>query len=339
MDLSSPITSLIPSLDAATLEVLARTESGLGTSRIASLAGRGSRRGHQNVLDRLVAHGLVLSDPTNKGHTYRLNREHLLVPALMAALDARSQLVARLAGEVAALRPRPSHASVFGSVARGAGTAVSDIDLFLVMPDGYDESSSEWESQLQSLEDTVLAWTGNRLEVLVLDETQLDRALAAGEQTIDAVRSEGLLLVGWPVDAVAPGREVTPGRVTTRPADRGWARARLRVAEKYLEVATVVDGEDGEAVNVCVGLSVLAGIAAGDAICAAALGERCSGSDHAAAATLLGRVDGRLGSRLRSLTDLKPGAHYGTTLLSDGQRKTALRAAAALVDAARERTV
>jgi hypothetical protein len=132
---------------------------------------------------------------------------------------------------------------------------------------------------------------------------------------------------------------MTPAKLTTRAADRAWARGRRKVGEKYLEVATVVDSEDGEAINVCVGLLTLAGIAAADAICAAALGERYSGPDHVAAATLLGRVDRKLGVKLKSLVDLKPGAHYGTALLSARQRKTAMSAATDLVAAARERTI
>lgn len=59
---------------------------------------------------------------------------------------------------------------------------------------------------------------------------------------------------------------MSPSKLSTRPADKGWGRGRARVAEKYLEVAGVVDDEDGAAINVCVGLAVLAGIAAGDAI-------------------------------------------------------------------------
>ena len=87
-----------------------------------------------------------------------------------------------------------------------------------------------------------------------------------------------------------------------------------------------------------VALAVLAGIAAGDAICIAATGERYSGPDHAAAADLLARVDTILGRKLRDLVDLKPGSHYGQTLLSVDSRTKALRAAKALVDAAVERT-
>jgi hypothetical protein len=104
-----------------------------------------------------------------------------------------------------------------------------------------------------------------------------------------------------------------------------------------LEVAELIATEDGAAINVAVGLAVLAGIAAADAICMAATGERYSGQDHTAAADLLGRVDRNLGRRLRNLVDLKPGSHYGGSLLNVRNRTEAIRAARALVDNAADR--
>lgn len=127
-------------------------------------------------------------------------------------------------------------------------------------------------------------------------------------------------------------------RLTTREASRAQAVGRRRVAEKYEEIARLVATEDGTAINVSIGLAVLAGIAAGDAICIAATGQRYSGSKHAEAADLLGRVDRQLGSKLRDLVDLKPGSHYGDDLLTSTQRTRALRAAEDLVAAARQRT-
>lgn len=132
---------------------------------------------------------------------------------------------------------------------------------------------------------------------------------------------------------------MTPKKLTTRRADAAQAKARRVLAAKYLEVAELISREDGAAVNVCVGLAVLAGIAAGDAICIAATGERYAGHDHAAAAELLERVDAGTGKRLRQLVGLKPSSHYGEGLLSDVDCKTALRCAAALVKEARTRTL
>lgn len=131
---------------------------------------------------------------------------------------------------------------------------------------------------------------------------------------------------------------MTPKKLTTRQEDPRVAAGRRRIAQKYLEVAELIATEDGAAINVAVGLAVLAGIAAADAICIAATGERYSGQDHAAAAELLGRVDRNLGRRLRGLVDLKPASHYGERLLTVTDRTKAIRAGRGLVDNAADRT-
>lgn len=216
MDLSHPLRSLVPSLDSAVLEVLAGTESGLGTSQIQRLADRGSWTGHQKVLDRLVEQGLVLSEPTNKGFTYRLNRDHLLAPAVLGAVAVRGELLRRLSSAVAGLDPPPNHASVFGSFARGAGTEQSDIDLFLVMPKGYDKPEGTWDEQLRRLEDRALVWTGNRLEVLVLTVRQLADAAAAGEPVIKSLQAEAITVRGPEVDAMlSTAKPQRPARART----------------------------------------------------------------------------------------------------------------------------
>jgi hypothetical protein len=130
---------------------------------------------------------------------------------------------------------------------------------------------------------------------------------------------------------------MSPKKVQTRATQPGEGRGRRQVAEKYLEVANLIDSEDGTAINVCVGVAVLAGIAAADAICSAAIGERSSGSDHDMAVEVLSRVDAKLGKQLRDLVTLKNTSHYGFDLLTPTQRKTALRCAAALVAEARLR--
>lgn len=131
---------------------------------------------------------------------------------------------------------------------------------------------------------------------------------------------------------------MSPRRLRTRTASRTEGVGRYRVAEKYLEIAELSASEDGAAINVTVGLAVLAGIAACDAICVSAHGERYAGADHAGAAELLARIDPLLGVELAHLIALKPGSHYGDSLLSPANRLRALRAARRLVNAARNRS-
>lgn len=86
-----------------------------------------------------------------------------------------------------------------------------------------------------------------------------------------------------------------------RPITKEEGAARRKIATKYLEVAEIAATEDGAAINVAVGIAVLAGIAASDAICAATLGERYAGQDHSAAVQVLKRVDDALAQKLKRL--------------------------------------
>ena len=196
VDVGSPLNSLIPTLDAVVLEVLAGTESGLGATQLARLTRRGTRPGHVRALDRLIRHGLVIAEPTNRGHMYRLNRNHVLIPALTAALGAREQFVLQLVQQVDRLQPAPIHASLFGSFARADGDADSDIDLLLVVEDDEVRNSERWQAQIRVLEDQVLGWTGNRLEALVFSRRTLAEAIRGDEPVITSLRIEGIHLSG-----------------------------------------------------------------------------------------------------------------------------------------------
>lgn len=133
---------------------------------------------------------------------------------------------------------------------------------------------------------------------------------------------------------------MTPKVPRTQSGGAGEARNRRVIAAKYLEVGEVAATEEGPAANnVVVGICVLAGIAAGDALCLAATGERYAGQDHAEATTFLSRVDRARGAELATLVRLKPLAHYGTGFVSEADRTRALRAARALVQAATYRTI
>lgn len=203
MDLSSPLRSLAPGLDSAVLEVLAGTESGLGASRIARLAPRGSRAGQLPVLNRLVHHGLVLAEPANQGYLYRLNREHVLAGPVLAAATARVTIIERLTAAVQQLQPAPVHASLFGSFARGEAGPESDIDLLVITPDA--SLGEEWDEQLHALGDRVEAWTGNRLEHVVLSRDRLGAVVRAREPVVDSWLEESLTLQGETLDTLVSG--------------------------------------------------------------------------------------------------------------------------------------
>jgi hypothetical protein len=101
-------------------------------------------------------------------------------------------------------------------------------------------------------------------------------------------------------------------------------------------VAELVAGEREipESRSVAAALAVLAGIAASDAACCAALGRRSRGDDHRQAAALLREiVDGdRAATALLDLLNLKDTAQYGLIPISGRELTVALRRAKRLLE-------
>lgn len=117
------------------------------------------------------------------------------------------------------------------------------------------------------------------------------------------------------------------------------ARNRLRHARRFIEVAALVadEGDDVEYASVAASLCVLAGIAASDAACCKALGQRARGQAHSEAVALLATVEpgGAEGARaLRRLLSLKDEAHYGLMDVSGSDLRAALRGAQSITELA-----
>jgi hypothetical protein len=117
--------------------------------------------------------------------------------------------------------------------------------------------------------------------------------------------------------------------------------SRLAVAVGYLEAAKREIGEHGygDPLNVASGNAVLAGIAAGDAICCLRLGRMHRGTSHSGAAGLLSIdvPDGKaLSQTLLRLLSVKDEAHYGVFMTSSRKANDAVKWADALCRRAQE---
>jgi hypothetical protein len=196
MDLAQPLSSLIPSVDADVLTVLAGTEAPLTGRRISAIARRGSRPAVQAVLDRLVDHGIVLAQPAGAAVLYALNRSHLLTDPVLAAARASERLLREMSTSIERWEVPPVHASVFGSLARGDATASSDIDLFVVRPEGVPAEDETWSGQLGLLEERVRLWTGNPLSWFEIDRPGLARAVRSEEPLLESLRQDSVHLFG-----------------------------------------------------------------------------------------------------------------------------------------------
>lgn len=110
--------------------------------------------------------GLVRAERSLRSDEFRLNPEHLLAGAIRALFDHERRILDELLGtlgrELEGLGVR--RAFLFGSVARNAADARSDIDLALEAPAG---ASAEFAAGLERLKSAVRARFGNELSVMV----------------------------------------------------------------------------------------------------------------------------------------------------------------------------
>lgn len=132
---------------------------------------------------------------------------------------------------------------------------------------------------------------------------------------------------------MSPSRRV---KTRTQSCTPEQARKRLADARKFLELAELVDDEDdAAALGVSTANAVLAGIAAADAACCRAFGERSRGDDHRDAIALAAQVrpgGDDAANALRRLFAVKNDAEYGLAVFSRTKRDLGLRQARKLVE-------
>lgn len=206
MDVSHPFTALMPTLDSAVLAVLARTTRAQTGREVALAAGR-SPSGVRPVLDRLAEQGLVDSERAGRAYVYTLNREHLAAPAVEELAGLRPALVDRLRQEIAEWSITPSHVSLFGSTARGDGDAASDVDLFIVRPEGVEAEDSAWRGQLDKLAEGVRRWTGNHAGIAELSTDQLATLRKRRPPVLKDLDADAITLSGPDVGVLLRGED------------------------------------------------------------------------------------------------------------------------------------
>lgn len=197
MNLSFPLATITPTLDAGVLQVLAATTAGCTAAEVHRRLGRGSDEGVRKVLARLVTQGVVLMETPARYAVYQLNREHIAVPHIEALIRVRDEIVGKIRTEVAGWEVGPSHAGLFGSFARGSADNDSDIDVLLVRPDTAGELDEDaWLEQLDRLDRRIRAWTGNPAQIVDLAPATLGQMARDADPLVDSWRSEDVHVHG-----------------------------------------------------------------------------------------------------------------------------------------------
>lgn len=213
MDLTNPLALVSPGVHGSVLTVLARAGQPLTGRGVAQLVRpTASVSGVQNVLDSLVAGGLVLRTTAGRAQLHSLNRSHLSASAVVDLVEVKHRLIEKLKDLAASWTVPARGLWLFGSVARGESGRQSDLDVMAVRADKVSEDDAAWRDQLTQLPAQVLAWTGNGCEVIELSETEMGERASRGERLLADIRRDAVVLAGDSPREMGIGRVMRTGQ-------------------------------------------------------------------------------------------------------------------------------
>jgi predicted nucleotidyltransferase len=211
VDLASPISSVIPSAYGAVLMVLARTSEPLSGRRVAALAdGKVGQWRANEVLGALADAGIVVREHRPPAKLYRLNRDHVAAPGIVALAEQWGTLLKRIRDELADWSPPPVAACLFGSAARGEAGLGSDLDILLILSDddaASEDSERAWQEQVDRLTANIRLWSGNSCEVLELTAAELGAAVASDDRLVRDLRRDAIALSGRDIRSLLRRRD------------------------------------------------------------------------------------------------------------------------------------
>jgi len=196
MNLSEPLEGLTNLVVAAVLRVLARTDTGFSGRQVHALAGVGSTSSVHRALAGLVKVGVVSSESRPPSIMYRINRNHALWSVIELALAARTRVFEGIGEFCAESLPEELGLTVvvYGSVARRDSTISSDVDLFVVYPDGIDpEARADFSYQIASHIEQV---TGSETQVFSVERAELAQRIVENDPLVANVLTDGIVVYG-----------------------------------------------------------------------------------------------------------------------------------------------
>lgn len=181
--------------ERAVLQALLRTEAGLSGRALARVTGL-TQSSAQRALVRLREQGLVVADEAPPALLYRVNRDHVAIPAVVELLSLPERIRDRSAELISRWRVQPVSAVLYGSVVRHEARAGSDVDMLVVRPMRTRPDDAVWEEQAAGLSDALRRWTGLTPSVVELTPAEVRRGLASREPYIVEAADGGLLVAG-----------------------------------------------------------------------------------------------------------------------------------------------
>jgi predicted nucleotidyltransferase len=201
MDFARPIQAVIPGAQGRVLATLARVTDQMNLRTVADLSGVSVAQASR-VLARLVDLGLVERRDVPPSALFRLDRRNLAIRSVLELGDLRQRLLDELAAAAEAIEPSPVNITVFGSFARGEERPDSDLDVLVVRPAAADHDDDRWAKSLGAWVDTARYLSGNRVEVLEVEDRELGALLRSKRRVWIDIRRDGVRLFGRSLEKV-----------------------------------------------------------------------------------------------------------------------------------------
>jgi predicted nucleotidyltransferase len=203
VDFASPIAAIVPGARGLILAVLAETTAELNVRTIARLAGT-SLAQTSRILPELVHQGVVERRDVPPATLYRLVSGHLAAAALVDLSRASERALAEFRRLAGLIDPAPVSVIVYGSFARHQADADSDIDIVMVRDRSTDPEDEAWRDGVERWRDAVRRLTGNRVEVIEVDEVELAESIHDRRPFWTNVVAEGVVAFGRHLDDLVP---------------------------------------------------------------------------------------------------------------------------------------
>jgi len=197
VDFRRPVQALVPGAQGRILAVLAETTGELSLRTTARLAGVSPAQASR-VLPQLVRLGIVERRDAPPTALFRFVQDNVASQFVHALSRSRDRVLAELGRRTETLPVRPLSVIIFGSLARGDADEDSDIDAVFVRSGAPEDVN--WASSVDDWLQFAHRLTGNRVEVIEVDEADIGRLLRSRKPLWNDILREGEVVFGAGLD-------------------------------------------------------------------------------------------------------------------------------------------
>lgn len=201
MDFRRPVEAVIPGVQGRLLAVLAETTAALNLRTLARLSGVSPAQASR-VLPDLVTLGVVERREAPPSALFALVAGNVAGRLVQALSRSRDTVLDDLGALADLMDPGPVSVIVFGSLARGEADALSDVDVVLVRPNHIGEDDERWGSALAEWRTAARRLTGNTIQVIEVDGSEVSRRLRRPTALWADVLREGIVVHGSSIESL-----------------------------------------------------------------------------------------------------------------------------------------